>query len=85
MDFAGNGFAQSSIELEDFMWQIYHATGLITEPVYTAKALYGLHEHILHGVIKPGERVLFVHTGGLQGLRGYRSTICASLASAAGF
>ena len=84
-DFVGSGFAQSSHELETFMAHIYNEVALITEPVYTAKALYGLCQHIDKSVIQRDSKVLFLHTGGLQGLRGYSSETCRKLAIAAGF
>jgi len=40
------------------------------EPVYTAKALMALREQVRAGFFAPGSRLVFVHTGGLQGLRG---------------
>ena len=84
-DFIGSGFAKSSEDLEDFMWQVYQDTGVITEPVYTAKALYALYQHVREDRFKPETRLLFLHTGGLQGLRGFNSDICQKLAAAAGF
>jgi len=39
------------------------------DPVYTAKAFYGLLDLIRNKTIKAGSRVLFIHTGGLQGAR----------------
>ena len=41
------------------------------EPVYTAKALYGLKQHLQRNAIAAEQRILFVHTGGLQGARGF--------------
>jgi len=45
--------------------------GLVLEPVYTAKALAGLAAAVARGEIAPGERTVFVHTGGLAGLFGH--------------
>jgi len=45
--------------------------GLILDPVYTAKALAGLVAAVERGEIRPGERTVFVHTGGLPGLFGH--------------
>ncbi len=45
--------------------------GLLLDPVYTAKALAGLAAAVADGSIRPGERVVFVHTGGLPGLFGH--------------
>jgi D-cysteine desulfhydrase len=42
--------------------------GLILDPVYTGKAMFGLRAAVQRGEIPQGARVLFVHTGGLPGL-----------------
>ena len=41
------------------------------EPVYTAKAMAGLAAAVARGEIEPGEKTVFVHTGGLAGLFGH--------------
>lgn len=55
--------------------------GLVLDPVYTAKALAGLAAAVQDGGIRPGERTVFVHTGGLPGLFGHpdAATLAASL------
>ena len=45
--------------------------GLVLDPVYTAKALAGLVAAVERREIRPGERTVFVHTGGLPGLFGH--------------
>ena len=47
------------------------ATGLPLEPLYTGKALLALKQQIEAGRFSPGTRLIFVHTGGLQGRRGF--------------
>jgi D-cysteine desulfhydrase/L-cysteate sulfo-lyase len=42
--------------------------GLLLDPVYTAKAMSGLLDHLEDGSISRGSRVLFWHTGGLPAL-----------------
>jgi len=39
--------------------------------VYTGKMIFGLYDLIANGYFKPGQRIIVVHTGGLQGIRGY--------------
>lgn len=38
--------------------------GIILDHVYTGKAMAGVLDYIAKGIIRPGERVVFVHTGG---------------------
>jgi L-cysteate sulfo-lyase len=45
--------------------------GIVLEPVYTAKAMAGLVAAVARGEIRPGEKTVFVHTGGLAGLFGH--------------
>jgi len=45
--------------------------GLVIDTVYTAKALAGLVAAVQRREIRPGERTIFVHTGGLPGLFGH--------------
>ena len=47
------------------------ASGLPLEPLYTGKALLALKQQIEAGRLAPGTRLVFVHTGGLQGRRGF--------------
>lgn len=42
--------------------------GLLTDPVYTGKALAGLIDHVRTGRVAPGETVVFWHTGGATAL-----------------
>ncbi len=46
-------------------------TALITEPIYTGKTLFALYRHIEQGLYEKGSQIMMLHTGGLQGLRGY--------------
>jgi len=55
-------------EQKDFLVSVARATGLILDPVYSGKALFGLAAAIGRGEIASNARVLFIHTGGLPGL-----------------
>jgi len=45
--------------------------GVFIDPSYTARALAGLTELVADGHIAPGQRTVFMHTGGLPGLFGH--------------
>ncbi|UCJ15030.1 pyridoxal-phosphate dependent enzyme [Pseudomonas sp. MM211] len=68
-DACRGGFARQDAELLSFMAQCEIQSRLPLEPLYTAKALMSLREAIGNGAIKAGTRLIFVHTGGLQGRR----------------
>lgn len=42
--------------------------GILLDPVYTGKAMAGVLDYIRRGIIRQGERVIFVHTGGAPAL-----------------
>ena len=52
--------------------------GLLLDPVYTGKIMAGLIGLARAGELRPGERVLFLHTGGLPSLFAYQATLLAS-------
>ncbi len=64
----GQGYALNTREELQELYQYALAGGLVLDPVYTLKAFLGMAAHIRQGMVKPGERVLFVHSGGHYGL-----------------
>jgi len=71
IDASRGGFARVDDALLGFMRASEAASGLPLEPLYTAKALMALEQAVKEGVIARGMRLVFVHTGGLQGRRGF--------------
>jgi 1-aminocyclopropane-1-carboxylate deaminase len=69
VDASRSGFGRFDEALARFMVETERATGLPLEPVYTAKAMMALRLHIEGGYFGRGTRLIFVHTGGLQGRR----------------
>ncbi|EJN18378.1 1-aminocyclopropane-1-carboxylate deaminase/D-cysteine desulfhydrase [Pseudomonas sp. GM80] len=65
------GFAKVDSGLLAFIEQTEQASGVPLEPLYTGKALLALKEQIAAGRFASGTRLVFVHTGGLQGRRGF--------------
>lgn len=61
------GYAKKTPELVDFMNAIWKRWHLPTDFVYTAKSLFGLMCDLSIGRIPSGSKILFIHTGGLQG------------------
>ena len=61
------GFAAVDDELLEFIFASEAASGLPLEPLYTGKALMALRRQVEAGYFARGSRLLFVHTGGLQG------------------
>lgn len=70
------GFAKVDPQLLGFIEATEQACGLPLEPLYTGKALLALKQQIEAGRFVPGTRLIFVHTGGLQGRRGFAVGHC---------
>lgn len=66
------GYARFSSELWQWLQTVTMQTGLPLEPVYSGKALWGLCRELAAGRIQRGSRIVFVHTGGMQGLAGLK-------------
>ncbi|MCD7979352.1 MAG: D-cysteine desulfhydrase family protein [Fusobacterium sp.] len=66
--YVGIGYAQSRDEELEFIQKTAKKEGVIFDPVYTGKAMYGIMNEIEKGTFKKGENVLFIHTGGLFGI-----------------
>ncbi|MGY4534776.1 1-aminocyclopropane-1-carboxylate deaminase [Pseudomonas sp. TE3786] len=63
------GFAKVDTALTAFVDQAEVDGKLPLEAIYTGKALMALRLHVVAGNVARGTRLLFVHTGGLQGRR----------------
>lgn len=72
-DASRGGFAKVDPLLLGFIEQTEQASGIPLEPLYTGKALFALKQHVEAGRFAKGSRLIFVHTGGLQGRRGFSS------------
>ncbi|WP_434519670.1 1-aminocyclopropane-1-carboxylate deaminase/D-cysteine desulfhydrase [Pseudomonas sp. NFX1] len=70
-DACRGGFARVDDELLGFIDACERSTGVPLEALYTGKALLALREQVEAGVFPPGTRLIVLHTGGLQGRRGY--------------
>jgi 1-aminocyclopropane-1-carboxylate deaminase len=69
LDYHFGGFAKTNPELIAFIADFEYKTGIPLEPVYTGKMMYALYDLIAKQSFKPGQRIIAVHTGGLQGKR----------------
>ncbi|MBH3403904.1 1-aminocyclopropane-1-carboxylate deaminase [Pseudomonas glycinae] len=71
IDASRGGFAKVDPALLEFILQTEQASGIPHEPLYTGKALLALKQQIEASRFARGSRLIFVHTGGLQGRRGF--------------
>lgn len=66
--YVGRGYALSRPEELRFIRDLSRLEGIILDPVYTGKTMYGLTEEIKKGTFNKYKNILFIHTGGLFGL-----------------
>lgn len=69
LDASRGGFARLDAELARFILATEAESGVPLESVYTAKALLALRTEVEAGYFARSTRLLFLHTGGLQGRR----------------
>lgn len=70
-DFISGGFAKWSGEMMTFTRMFFHQTGILPDPVYTAKMLMGIYNLLEKGAFAEGSTVVALHTGGQQGWDGF--------------
>lgn len=70
-DYHFSGFAKTNAELNAFIENFKQQFDIQLEPVYSGKMLYGLLDLIRKNHFKAGSKILAIHGGGLQGLRGF--------------
>jgi 1-aminocyclopropane-1-carboxylate deaminase len=66
-------YAKYTDELLNFMREIYKKTSLPLDHVYTGKAFFAMYDWILKQKDLSGQKIVFLHTGGLQGSDFYKS------------
>jgi len=73
-DYVGEGYGLIDQGVIDALTLAARTEGLLLDPVYSGKAMKGLIDQARKGTFK-GERVVFLHTGGAQGLFGYHTQL----------
>ncbi len=68
--YVGLGYGQSQAQELELIRDVARKEGIILDPVYTGKAMYGLLDQLRKQPKRFGQNVLFLHTGGLFGLFG---------------
>ena len=71
-DYHFGGFAKFDDRLIQFINTFRENHRIQLEPLYTGKLFFGIFDLIEKGWFAPGSRILAIHTGGLQGLEGFR-------------
>ena len=75
LDHHFGGYANIDRQLLDFVSRFSSSTKIPVEPIYTGKMLFGIYDLITTGYFNEGNRIIALHTGGLQGLEGLSERI----------
>lgn len=74
-DYLFGGYAKWNEELMVYIQQFKQTHGLLLDPVYTSKMMYGVEQLIQQDYFAPNTKIMCLHTGGLQGWAGVNGVI----------
>lgn len=74
-DYHFGGYAKVTLKLVEFINDFKKTTGILLDPVYTGKAVFGILDLIEKGRFRPNTKILVIHTGGLQGILGMNTVL----------
>ena len=77
-DFHFGGYGKVTSDLIEFIQMCSREFHIPLDPVYTSKAFYALYQNIVQGNLN-GQKILFLHTGGLQGAVSYENRLGVQL------
>jgi 1-aminocyclopropane-1-carboxylate deaminase len=64
------GYAKYDEELITFINNFTAETGILLDPIYTGKMLFGILDLVKKDMFSEGTKILAIHTGGIQGIQG---------------
>ncbi|MES2448147.1 MAG: pyridoxal-phosphate dependent enzyme [Bacteroidota bacterium] len=74
-DYHFGGYAKTTPELINFIKYFTAQTGMLIDPVYTAKMFYAINDMAKNEYFKPNAKILAIHTGGLFGILGMKEKL----------
>ncbi len=69
-DYHFGGYGKVTPQLIQFLNDFHSQYHIPLDPIYTGKMVYGVMDLIQKNYFKKGSKILLIHTGGLQGIRG---------------
>jgi len=75
LDYHFGGYAKFNNQLLEFIEKFSSTTKIPVEPIYIGKMFFGIYDLVQRGYFKKCSKIIAIHTGGLQGLRGLASKI----------
>ena len=73
------GYGQMSAQVLSAITDAAQNEALILDPVYSGRTMAGLISLVERGVIKQGESVVFIHTGGLPAIFAYQADLMSAM------
>jgi 1-aminocyclopropane-1-carboxylate deaminase/D-cysteine desulfhydrase-like pyridoxal-dependent ACC family enzyme len=78
-DYHFGGYAKINLELVNFLIEFEKLNKITLDPVYTGKMMYGVFDFARKNYFEKEEKIIALHTGGLQGLAGMKNKIAGLL------
>ena len=78
-DYIGEAYGYLTPECIDALKLVVKTEGIFLDPVYTAKAMACLIDHIQQGKLGRDDTVIFLHTGGTPAIFAYQEELVADL------
>jgi 1-aminocyclopropane-1-carboxylate deaminase/D-cysteine desulfhydrase-like pyridoxal-dependent ACC family enzyme len=67
-DYVGDGFGVPSAGSLAAIRRLGAAEGILLDPVFSGKGFAGMLDYCQRGIVEAGDRIVFLHTGGLPAL-----------------
>lgn len=77
--YVGPGYGHPTAETMEAIEIVARDEGILLDPVYTGKAMAGLIDHARKGILRRGDTVVFLHSGGSPALFAYNHEMVIAL------
>ena len=67
------GYAKFDPSLINFINKFKNNHEILLDPIYTGKMMFGIYDLVKKGFFPRGSKILAIHTGGTQGIRGFNA------------
>lgn len=74
-DYHFGGYAKVNTELIEFVNDFYLKTQIPLDPIYTGKMMFGIIDLVKKDFFPSKTKILAIHTGGLQGIKGMNAKL----------
>lgn len=69
------GYAKYNYDLIAFINSFTKETGILLDPIYTGKMMFGVLDMVQKNHFKKGSKIVAIHTGGIQGIQGFNQKL----------